>query len=876
MKSKKIIALLLAVVMCFGMLAACGGDTKPTPTPENSTPVAETTPTPEPSKGPEYEKVTFDGKYTYMLAATTIPANWNPHTYHTTDESVPLDYTTDSLFTAIYNDALHEVEGKAPYEGYKLIPAMAADYPVDVTAAVKAEHPEFNIPADATSGYAWSVKLRDDLKWDNGDPITAQDFVDSLERVLRGELLNYRAPDYYDGSYVVVNADKYSLQGTYSYSAMIVNATADEYLPNLAAFEKDEDGQLVVDGKKAWFSMDDSAAWSSNSLNEYAQYGYLARTKDVFDKLSGMANEDGYIAANEETVNGMIDIISELQGHESVDAYKASAGEYADREWEEFILLGALYEDNYPMSNVGLYVSGDNELTFVYRNAVDGFYLMTYAMSVPLVKIDLYDSLLAENEGVWSSTYNTSLETCASYGPYKVSDHQMDKSMHFVKNENWYGWNSGIYTYVDPTDGKQYDMYQTTDIDLQYVKESATRKTMFLSGKLASYGLQADDYDQYRSSEYCYATPGQALYGMILNGYMEMLQEREAAADFDKTTTDLEMMSVTAFKKALAVSIDRDDMCASVSPARSAGFGLIGTAYVYDPETGALYRDSDQAKQALCDFYSVDPANYGGDLDKAVDSITGFDPVAAGELFKEAFEEGIEKGYITDTDGDGKSDQTVTMQYALSNEANEFMEKTLAYLNESVSRAAVGTPFEGKIKFIFSAVLGDPGWSDAIRNGTADVVLAGWNGATMDPFGFADTWTKGDAYWGAWFDAKKVDMTLTIKGEEITMTLRDWAECLNGNAKTINDKTYNFGYGQVDVDTRLEILAACEKTVMTAYVSLPMLLDGSMSLLSQQLYYVVEEYNPIMGRGGIQYMKYNYEDAEWAKYVSDQGGTLQY
>ncbi len=429
---------------------------------------------------------------------------------------------------------------------------------------------------------------------------------------------------------------------------------------------------------------------------------------------------------------------------------------------------------------------------------------------------------------------------------------------------------------MDPTDGKQYDMYQTTDIDLQYVKESATRKTMFLAGQLAGYGLQADDFDQYRSSEFCYATPGEAVFGLILNGYMDVLKEREAAADFDQATTDLEMMSVTAFKKALAVSIDRDDMCASVSPARSAGFGLIGTRYVYDPETGALYRDSDQAKQTLCDFYSVDPANYGGDLDKAVAAITGYDPVAAGKLFKEAFDEGIEKGFITDADGDGKSDQTVTMQYALSADPSDFMKKTLAYLNESFTRAAVGTPFEGKINVIFSAVLGDPGWSDAIRNGTADCVLAGWSGATMDPFGFADTWTNERSYWNAWFDAKKVNVTLTVNGEELTMTLRDWAECLNGNVKTVNGKDYNFGYGQVDVNTRLDILAGCEKSVLGAYVTLPMLADGSMALLSQKLYYVVEEYNPIMGRGGLQYMKYNYSDTEWDQYVSDQGGTLQY
>lgn len=836
MKGKKLVAMLLASVMCVGLLAGCGPKDAPnaTPTPggENTQPV-----------GANYEKVEFDDqKYTYLMSVSILPANWNPHTYQTQDDSVPLDYMTDSLFTAVYNDALNPVDGMDPYMGYKLIPAMAADYPVDVTTQVKAANPAFGIPESATSGYAWSVKLRDDLKWDDGTPITAQDFVDSLERVLRGELLNYRAADYYDGSYVVVNADKYSLQGTTSFKAMGV-ATSDF----LEQGGKVED--LYIDAYTFWNCDESYTDADGNPLSQYVS---------VLDEtVYGEAVDDAF------------------SGKELYDAYFAPGAEYESKAGD---YMGTMveYEADYPMSNVGLYVSGDNELTFVFRNALDGFYLMTYGMSTTyLVKTDLYDSCLTEREGVWSSNYNSSVETSASCGPYKLSDFQRDKSMHFVKNENWYGWDSGIYTYVDPSDGKQYDMYQSTDIDIQYVQEAATNKTMFLAGQLMTYGLQAEDFDQYRSSEFCYATPGQSVFGLVMNGYMKVLQEREAASDFDKNTTDLEMMSVEAFKKALAVSIDRDDMCASVSPARSAGFGLIGTRYVYDPETGALYRDTPQAKKALCDFYSVDPANYGGDLDKAVAAITGFDPEAAVGFFQQAFEEGIEKGYITDNDGDGISDQTVTIQYALSAEASAFMEKTLAYLNESIGKAATGTPFEGKIKFIFSAVLGNK-WSEAIQNGTADCVLAGWSGATMDPFGFADTWTADRSYWTNWFDSKAVSMTMTINGEELTMSLRDWAECLNGNMKTVNGKEYNFGYGQVDVETRLDILAECEKTVMGAYVTLPMLADGSMALLSQQVYYVVEEFSPIMIRGGIQYLKYNYSDTEWAEYVASQGGTLQY
>ena len=32
----------------------------------------------------------------------------------------------------------------------------------------------------------------------------------------------------------------------------------------------------------------------------------------------------------------------------------------------------------------------------------------------------------------------------------------------------------------------------------------------------------------------------------------------------------------------------------------------------------------------------------------------------------------------------------------------------------------------------------------------------------------------------------------------------------------------------------------------------------------------------LMSRGGITYMKYNYDDAEWAEWVNSQKGQLQY
>ena len=108
------------------------------------------------------------------------------------------------------------------------------------------------------------------------------------------------------------------------------------------------------------------------------------------------------------------------------------------------------------------------------------------------------------------------------------------------------------------------------------------------------------------------------------------------------------------------------------------------------------------------------------------------------------------------------------------------------------------------------------------------------------------------------------------------MNLRQWSDALNGATVTVNGTDYNFGEGVAETETRLTILAGIEGKVLETYDYLPMLQDSSMALLSQQVYYVTEDYNPVMEYGGIAYLKYNYTDAEWTAYVAEQGGELTY
>lgn len=864
---KKFIAILLVSVMALAVFVSCGNKKDATTTTTTPTTTTTTTTASTPATAPAAPAATApattpaatpattagSGKYIYKTSASTLPSGWNPHTYQTADDAVYFDYTTDSLYTLFFNDQIHPLEGREPFEGYVIVPSMAADYPVDVTEAVKAAHPEFKIPESATSGYAWSVKLRDNLKWDDGTPITAQDFVDSLERVLRPELLNYRAADYSVGSYVVVNAEEYANAGNPVFTSFDdMGTTYEEFIAGGGT-----DDQVAVDMNGFWgvSGPDGSHTW-----------GIITNDVMVRDPAVAEGQDEDYVSAKY-----------------LWDNYLGPNGAYAGTGYDTAYtgVISYPFEAGYSFDNVGLFVSGDNELTFVFKNALDGFYLMTYGMATSyLVKPDLYDSLLKETEtasgSVWFSTYGTGMDSSVSYGPYKMSSFQSDKSMHFVKNDNWWGWDSDVYTYVDPQDGNTYHMYQTTEIDIQYIKEAATRKQMFLAGQQMTYGLQSEDYDQYRSSDYYYVTPAETIFFLLFNGYEKVINEREAAADFDQATTDLQVQMLESFRRACAVSIDRELMAATVSPSRSGGYAFLGNTYIYDPETSAYYRDTDQAKMALVDFYSIDLADYNNDLDAAVDAITGYDPETARVKFQEAYEEALEKGYITDVDGDGKSDQNVTMVYAMSSEMSSFLEKTMKFLNDSLNGAAQGTGFEGKITIVPSAPVGNA-WSDNLRNGLMDTQLAGWSGSVLDPFSMADTWTDSSrAYWGNWFDASKYDLTINIDGEDLTMSARDWALCLNGSMKTVNGKDYNFGYGQTSVENRLNILAEIEKFMLTSYNCVPVLQDGGGSLLSQQVYYVVEDYNPMMGRGGIAYLKYNFDEAEWADYVASQGGSLQY
>ncbi len=875
---KKVLAMLLVLAMSASVLASCSktdGDAKDSDgsnSGDTSSASGSESGDGAETDAPEVVPTVFDSdrEYVYKDSVGTMATNWNPHTYQTNDDAYPADFLRVGLYNFIFNDALHPIEGREAYNGYVIVPELAASDPVDVTEQMKKDHPEFNIPESATAGYAYTIDLNKDATWEDGTPINAETYVESMKRLLDPKLINYRASDYYSGDLCIAGAEAYANSGKV---VNTVNSSDGETIAYpLDTLVKGDDGKYTTpNNEPIYIGLKVGYAQGSDySLEDLTSMGYMS--EETYNALAALADEDGYVPVTDET----LDLL-----------YSFTSSDNWGNEPRETLALYMTYVKTYDVaddfSKVGCFASGDYQITLVFGKSLAGFYLYYNLTSTWLVEPTLYDSCLKQDGDLWTSTYNTSVETTKSYGPYKLTSYQADKQMVFERNENWYGYKDGKHIYVDPEDNETYPMYQTTKIVCDVVTESATNKLMFLKGELMTYGLQAEDIDAYKNSEYAHKTPSETIYFFIFNGYKAAIDNREANEGFDTSKYDLQTMTLKSFRKAIAVSYDKELMASTISPARSGGYGLIGNNYIYDPENAAKYRDTDYAKQALCDFYSVDVSKFKS-LDEAAASITGYDPVAAKELFKEAFDEAIAAGYITDNDNDGKSDQIVSIEYC-SSQTNDFMTKTVAYLNEKIQEVTKDTPFEGKIEFVLSAPYGTA-WSDKIKSGMSDVVLAGWSGSALNPFSLSDLYVNPSyMYDGQWFDATSVQAELEVntakvgetpKMEKVTMNLREWSDALNGATVTVNGKDYCFGDGIADVDTRLSILAMIETNILQTYDYIPMLQNAGLSLLSQQVYYVVDEYNPIMARGGITYLKYNYDETEWAAYVAEQGGELKY
>ncbi len=784
---------------------------------------------------------TADKTYTYNTYLTLSPSNWNMLTYKDANDTEVMDYIASDLFSY---DFKFDENGEIVSGEYEVKYGAAAKLE-DVTSKYLGE--KWGIPEGGT-GYAYKITLREDLKWEDGTPIKAADFIYSMQEQLNPLFQNYRADSYYAGSTIIVNAENYVKQGQ---TLVVDNGTSGLYAAVSDLVKGDDGVYTQPDGNAVYFTTEEALSWCSDySIAELTSAGYFETAS--YEALKALTGENGYIPVTDESI-ALVETLINVpnwgnEGPENVPNY-------------------FLYDYTYPVvewSDVG-YFEGDTEYEIVMilakplaLLAEDGSlsYKAKYNMSsLPLVHKEMYESCKiapTEGETLWTTNYCSSVDTTKSWGPYKLESFQSGTQYVLTRNEAWYGY--GLE--------ENANLYQTDRIVYDIVKDWNAAWVMFLAGEIDGIGIDVSIADDYKGSDRAYFTPSDFVMSLQLQSGKDALKARETDG-VNKT-----ILSYTDFRKALSLAINRADFATKTTTSSLQGFGLFNTMHYYDVENGGVYRNSDEAKKVLCDVYNVDYTKYDS-LDKAVDAITGYDLDAARELVTKAYNEALAAGDIKENDkvvltlGTGAINTTVTRRFD--------------FVTDAWVELVKGTPLEGKLE-TETKDFGDA-WADDFRAGDYDVCFGGWQGAAWDPGYFLMAYLSDTYMYSYFWDTESVEMTFTMvgvaeDGGDITetMSLMDWWNCLNGSSGA----KYDWSESALEQSKRLQLIAALEKEVLQAYYTIPVANSFSASLISFKLDYITYEYNTFMGYGGLKYAKYNFDDEAWEAEVAKYNGELNY
>ncbi|MBQ5661677.1 MAG: hypothetical protein IIV17_01415 [Clostridia bacterium] len=865
---------LLALVLCLVMVAAVFAGCKNDPVdPQETTPETDPAETLPPIDPDAYNRVT------YNTTTSTMPSNWNELTYADNNDTQIMSYIGSSFF-----DYDYKFEGDAKYNADGTINKDAivlGAYTTNYSAATKLEDVTSTVDAKwgytedqkAQGGYAWKITLRNDLKWDDGTAITAADFVYSMQAMLDPDFMNMRANTYYD-TLRIKNS------GAYFYSGAPI------YAPVVPAYESGEtpDYSFDLNGDVDYYlnTTTTGMTLAGYSLEELINtYVGTAEAKAVLKVIADAENEFGYALITDENMEAAKQLIAYALMPFGLD-WSTLPAEEQEGLFKEALFYLSGYGDEVDWNTVGMYaVEGENAIVVCLDKAYaflmeDGSlsYLAAYYMSsLPLVHQTKYEACKiapAEGATLWTSNYNSSLETTASWGPYKLVEFEAGSHYKLAKNENWYGYAMEEYK----------NQYNVSAIYCRKVSEFATQWMGFLAGNYDDASLASENIAEYMNSKYVNYTPSTGTFGMQLFSDLNVLKGSE---------NNNGILAIREFRQALNLALNRSDIVEKIWPGTSTPcLGLVNTEYYYDIENspnladGGVYRNTVEAKEGLLRAYGFVEAEDGtwssGELtglsfEEACYALTGYNPTLAKSTMAEAIkiltENAEEYGY--------DASKKITLVYGSSVDSAKQRERA-EYLQNVINTLIEGTALQGQIEVKFDASAGSK-WADAFRNGDTQIGFGyGFSGNPFNPFDIIGAFVDPDdslnyhAYW----DTSVIDMTLTMPegdyeaaGETITMSVQNWFFCLNGlGAEKEQEKTYNWDAGYAPASVRLTILAALEEIVIKESRSVMLIGDYSGSFLSPKFsHFFTESYNTFMGFGGMRYLEANYSDGEWEEFL---------
>lgn len=829
MKQRRIIAILamvLVLVLAIGLFAACDNTKKPGPTPK-----------PSDNTGWRDSKMYTNNDYTSQM-----PSQWC---------TILSSDNTNSTMEGYFTSSFYEFNYKFNADG-SIVPGA---YTLEYSAATKLEDVtakyagRYGLAEDATSGQAFAMTLRSDLTWDDGTPIKAADFVYTMSQQLSPKYLFDTASNYYSGNYVIHNAQNYVKQGQ---KGWFDNGNMNLAYSDLAL---GADGKYTLKGNECTIALKKSLVWLQGKSLEY----YVTNAPQYFDteafaSLLALADENGNVAVTAASLELLTKVITA----------KADWGETAEN------TVGYMYVNyTYPemdFSEVGYFV-GENEYELVM--VIDGtlhplddegnltYEAGYYFRNWPLVKRDLWEACENRSTTPYKNTYCTTTASSASWGPYKLTNYQDQKTYTVSRNEKWYGYGLAQY------DGQ----YQTDQIITQKIDEWDQAWMAFQNGLVDGIGMDVKIAADYRTSSRAYFTPETYTFDLNL----------QSLANSRTETRNNLLLNYDEFRKAISLSLDRDNYCATNNPSSQAALGLLNSMYYYDVENGKVYRESVQAKEAILNAYGAVKNADGSwtigehtytDIEDALDATTGYNLTLARELVNSAVAKAIADGKYT------KGEKVVLTFGVETVTANT--DRIKGWLQSAFNAMTQGTDLEGLIKveyFMFSSAT----WSEQFADGEYDLCFGAWGSAAFNPaYLLCETQIADENRYAIKWDPSTVEVTVKATPDDkhadglYTYNLAQWRLILQGKEGCpVNFKTF-------PMEDQLAALGAVETAILQQYYSIPVYSRYSASLMGYKTDYVSYEYNTFMGYGGIRYMKYNYDDTAWSEFVTANGGTLDY
>ena len=825
---KKILAMLLAVAMILS-LAACGGKT-------DSNDVSGT-------------DAVVD-TYTYNTYMAALGTNWNPHTWEMNADNTMQGYVLAPLTDLTILDS---TTGE-----YQWIFVAATDIK-DVTADAQDDLVKYNcnLPegvsvSDITEGYVYEISLREEMCWEDGTPINADTYIYSMQQMLAPEMKNYRANNYYSGESALAGAANYFYAGSI---ATQDNGVTGE-ITALTDLVKGDDGVYkTAAGLNAWIPTTGSLDWLGGyGLADYVgAYGEAYFDVAAYDALCALADENGNVAITDDSyalLQSVISVPAWGEGPDYAVMYLNYEKQYEEASWD----------------SVGMYKVDDYTFRYVCETAYDYYYFLTSCTSNWIVHEDMYEKCKDTSGELVTSTYCTSAETTMSCGPYRIESLQDEKQVVFVQNENYFEYtknDDGTLSSTSETigfkvDGEYQPQYQTTKIVIDVMTDDAA-KLAFLSGELDDWAPAADEVVEYTTSEQLYQVDETYTMRLFFHTNLDSLKAMDEAGN-----TNSVVMSNYNFRKAMSLAINRSEFVTATAGYKAA-YSMLNSLYFYDvyEDPASIYRNTDEAKQAIVNLYGVE---YGdgtiyATLDDAYNSINGYNLTEAKALFTQACAELVEAGLYTE------GENIVIEMGWMAGAMDSSNQQQVTLLNKYMNEALEGTGF-GTIEL--KAIDNLANRYEDVYNGVYAIGWGAWGGAAFYPFTMFQVYCDDDyvsyIHEGGCWDPSTETLTLTVDGEEVTMTWKEWSGCMAGTG----------AYASASNETKLSILSQIEENFLKLYYCIPVCATTVCSMLSYKTSYYTENYSIMYGFGDLRLQQFNYTDAEWADYVASQGGTLAY